>query len=117
MQKTYGKDGLVVITAAIDDFKDKRFGEKTRSSILNLLNNKLKAPFKTVHLDKTDKTVKLMGVKDGKLRADGVPVAFVFNREGKYVLKLPTFDEKEEVKDPVDYDKVEKAVREEVRKK
>jgi thioredoxin-related protein len=117
MHKDYSKDGLVVLTATLDDYKDKRSGEKTRATVLNFLNNKLKVPFKTVHLDPTDRTVKLLGVKAGKLRADGVPVVFVFNREGKYVLKLPTYDKEENIKDEVDYDKVEKAVREETRKK
>jgi hypothetical protein len=116
MQQTYGKDGLVVITAVIDDFKDKKFGEKTRSNVSAALK-KAKATFQTVHLEKTDKAVKLMGVKDGKLRAEGVPVAFVFNREGKYVLKLPTYDAEEQEKEAFSYDKVEKAVREETRKK
>ena len=116
MQKTYAKDGLVVLTAAIDDLSDKH-GPKTRASLEGYLQNKLKAPFKTVHLD--PKSAKLFGVtkgKEGKLRADGVPVVFVFNREGKYALKLPTYDDKEDEKDAVDYDKVEKAVRELTRK-
>jgi thioredoxin-related protein len=108
MQKAHAKDGLVVMAVATDDPKDK----KTHAATVALLD-KLEAPFRTVQLDLAKKEwVKKFRMPDGSW-----PGVFVFNREGKYVLKLPTYDKEDNVKDEVDYDKVKKAVREETRKK
>jgi hypothetical protein len=107
MQKAHQKDGLVVLTVATDDPKDK----KTLASTVTLLD-KLDAPFRSVVLDLQKKEwTKKFRMPDGSW-----PGVFVFNREGKYVLKLPTYDKDDAIKEEVDYDKVEKAVREQTRK-
>src|SRR5262245_41763909 len=50
MHKDYSKDGLIVLSVAVDDLTGKG-GDKVRASLTKFLYAKLKAPFETVHLD------------------------------------------------------------------
>lgn len=108
MQEAHGKDGLVVLGVTLDDPKDKKMHDQT----VKFLTTKLKPPFRNVALNAAKKEwMAKFRVPTGEF-----PAVFVFNREGKYALKLPTYDANGEEKEPVDYDKVLKAVRELTRK-
>jgi hypothetical protein len=109
MLDKYGKDGLVVIGVTLDGPKE----TKARESAAAYLD-KQKVPFRNVALD----------VPPEKLPANlafivksGVPGAFVFNRDNRYVKKLPLLDAKDEPIEEMDYDVVEKVVAEQIKKK
>jgi len=102
MQNKYGKDGLEVVSVALDYPEEK----DARGNLLKFLQQK-KFPFMTVNVD--PKTID----KKSQLReytVHGVPVVYVFNRDNLYVKKLPLMDAKEERTEDVEYDVVEKAV-------
>src|SRR5262245_13883346 len=107
MLDKHGKDGLVVLGVTLDDPKD----EKARASVLKYLEGK-KITFPNYHLDadpmKLPKTLDFGG---------SVPGAFVFNRAGQHVLKLPRLDAKGEPVEDFDYDKIDRAILEELKRK
>src|SRR5262245_19210636 len=110
MHDKYGKDGLVILTVTMDGASnnDKERAEG-RAKVEEFLAQ-LKAPFRKVNLDFDPKK------PPATLNFNGVPGAFVFNREGQYVLKLPALNDKGEEVEEFDYDKVEKAASEALKK-
>jgi hypothetical protein len=112
MHEKYAKDGLVIVTVTVElsAETDKERAE-ARASVEDFLA-KAKPPFRTVNLDIDPKK------PPATLNFGGeVPGVVVFNRDGRYVLKLPEVNDKgENVKD-FDYDAVEKAVIEALKKK
>lgn len=101
MHSKYAKDGLEILAVTVDDPSDK----KTRQKVVAFLRDKLKVPFSNVNLD-TAKSPDW----EKKLRTNGVPCVFVFNRDNQYVMQLPLLDAKGEEKEEMNYDAVEKAV-------
>jgi prolyl-tRNA synthetase len=100
MHSKYGKDGLDVVAVTLDDPRDTR----TRDKVIAFLRDKVKATFTNVNLDPKSADW------EKKLRTNGVPCIFVFNRDNQYVKKLPVLDDKGEEKEEVDYDVIEKTV-------
>jgi hypothetical protein len=98
MHERYAKDGLVILTVTLDDPKD----AKTRASSEGFLA-KVKPPFKTLNLDATPEKL------PPTLNFNGFPGAFVFNRQNRYVKKLPLIDAKGEPIEEFDYDVLTKA--------
>lgn len=83
MHKKYAKQGLVVVTVALDDASN----EKLKASLLKFLRN-VDATFPNLVLDETE------DVWTKKLGIDGYPAMFVFNRAGKYKkLLAPDIDD------------------------
>src|SRR5262245_47286045 len=107
MLDKHGKDGLVALGVTLDDPKD----EKARASVMKYLAQK-KITFPNVHLDadpeKRPKTLDFGG---------SVPGAFVFNRANQHALKLPRVDAKGEPIEDFDYDKIDKVILEELKRK
>jgi hypothetical protein len=68
------------------------------------LQSKLKVPFLAVHVDSTTFDY------DKKISTEGVPAVFIFDRDNRWVQRLPSFDDKGNVKDEVDYDLIEQTV-------
>jgi hypothetical protein len=101
MHSKYAKDGLEILGVTVDDPSD----AKTREKVVAFLRDKLKVPFANVNLDVTKSPD-----WDKKLKANGVPCVFVFNRDNQYTLKLPLLDDKGDEKEEMNYDAVEKAV-------
>src|SRR4051812_37013218 len=98
MHEKYGKDGFEVIVVATDKTSDAKGLARARA----FLAEKLKAKYLAVHVDGSTFEY------DKKISSLGVPAAFVFDRENRWVQKLPSFDDKGEIKDEVDYDLIEK---------
>jgi hypothetical protein len=99
MQDKYKKEGVVVLGVLLDDPKD----AKLRADGLKYLG-KVKPTFENIYLDAPPE------VWTKKLRLEGYPGIFVFNRENQYVKKLPVLDDKGDEKEAVDYEVVEKTV-------
>lgn len=72
MHKKYGKNGLVAMSVSLDDPKDK----DDKASVLKFLKAQ-KATFANFMLNETPE------FWQEKLKIDGPPSVFVFNREGK----------------------------------
>ena len=72
MHKKYAKDGLAAISVSLDDPKD----QKVRQRVIDFLQ-KQDANFTNLILDEKSE------VWREKLKIDGPPCVFVFNREGK----------------------------------
>ncbi len=109
MLKKYEKDGLAVIGVTLDDPKD----AKARAHAAAFLD-KLKVPFRNVALDvPQDKLPEPLSM----ISKAGVPGVFVFNRDNRYVKKLPVLDAKDEPVEPVDEAVIEKIVAEQIKKK
>ncbi|MGL4555226.1 MAG: hypothetical protein ACRC33_29005 [Gemmataceae bacterium] len=100
MHDRYAKDGFEVIAVATDKASDAKGLARARE----FLRDKLKVKFLTAHVDGTTFDY------EKKINTLGVPAAFVFDRDNRWVQRLPSFDDKGEVKDEVDYDLIEKAV-------
>ena len=73
MHNKYAKDGLAALSVSLDDPRD----EKAQQRVIEFLR-KQKATFTNLVLD--EKTE----VWQEKLKFDGPPCVFVFNREGKW---------------------------------
>jgi hypothetical protein len=73
MQKKYAKDGVVAISVSVDDPKDK----KAMQNVIDFLR-KQKAAFTNLVLDEKPE------VWQEKLKINGPPCVFVFNRDGPY---------------------------------
>jgi hypothetical protein len=112
MHKADAKNGLVVLTVTMDlASKNDKERASARAEVEKFLA-KLAPPFRTVNLqvdpEKVPPTLNFGGA---------VPGGFVFNRENQWVLKLPEINDKgEEVKE-FEYEAVDAAVREALKKK
>ena len=106
MHNKHAKDGLVVLSVLLDDPRDKDQRKDTEQYL-----GKQKPPFETVFLDEKQE------FWTKKLRIFVYPRVFVFNREGLHVKNLPVLDEKDDEKEPVDYDVVEKTTEQLLTKK
>jgi hypothetical protein len=73
MHKKYAKDGLAAVSVSLDDPKD----QKARQNVLDFLR-KQKATFTNLILDEKSE------VWQEKLKFDGPPCVFVFDRDGKW---------------------------------
>ena len=97
MHEKYAKDGLVAFSCALDDPKGKNIKEK----LLKFLEEK-KATLQNFLLDETADDWQ------EKLKIDGPPAVFVFDREGKPAKKFT---------ENFTYEDVEKVVAELMKKK
>jgi hypothetical protein len=111
MHEKYGKDGLVVIPVTLDGDPDEKERAKWRDETNKFLAAK-KLPFQTYDLDfdRAKPPAPLSWF-------DGTPRVFVFNRDNKFSLRLPTVDENREVVKPAEKEDIEKAIEEAVKKK
>jgi hypothetical protein len=94
MHKKYAKDGLVAITVSVDSLKpedDKTTAQDYEKKVIKKVKDELKtqqANFPALILDlreEEDENVFL----EKKLRFNGPPALFVFNREGKWTKFTP----------------------------
>jgi thiol-disulfide isomerase/thioredoxin len=100
LQRRYAGDGFAVISVAIPLDEDTPL-EVERGRVLKFLQEKNAAAATNLLLDeKAD-------VWQARLRFDGVPAVYVFNREGKWY----------QFTDPINYDEVDKLVAELVKAK
>jgi hypothetical protein len=102
VHKKWNKDGLEVITVMVDDPDDK----PVRKSNVDTVTRRGATVFRNVYMEKGF-------AWDKKLNVLGVPAIYVFNRDNRYVKKLPILDEKGDEKEFLDeagYDAVEKVV-------
>jgi hypothetical protein len=97
MHNKYAKDGLTAISVSLDDPK----GKKTSEKLTKFLEEK-KATFTNLWLDEESDEWQ------EKLKLDGPPAVFIFDREGKPVKKFM---------DDFTYADVEKVVAELMKKK
>ncbi len=106
LQDKYGKDGLVVLSVTLDD----PHSVEMRGEAIGCLERH-KPSFRSFALDlPPDK-------HPATLQFGGVPGVFVFNRENRYVTKLPVLDAKGNTIEEFDYAAVEKVVAEQIQKK
>ena len=96
MQKKYGKDGFVAVSVSLD--------EKDNLPRVKQFLEKVGADFPNYRLDVPPE------VWQTKLKVDGPPCIYVFNRAGRFVKKLPAFDDKGEPIEEVDFKVIEKVV-------
>ncbi len=96
MQKQYAKDGVVAVSVSLDDLSDK--------DVRGRIDAFLKAQHATFTNLILDEEVEAW---QKKLGIDGMPAAFVYDRDGKIVKKF---------KDDYTYDDVEKAVQQLLKK-
>ena len=95
MHKKYAKDGFAAVSVSLDDPGDK----KARQNVIEFLR-KQKATFTNLILDEKSE------IWQEKLKFDGPPCVFVFNREGKW----------KKFEAPVEYADIEKYVAELMKK-
>jgi hypothetical protein len=100
MHDKYAKEGFEIIAVATDKATD----EKALARAREFLQSKLKVPFLAAHVDGTTFDY------EKKISTEGVPAVFVFDRDNRWVQRLPSLDEKGNVKDEVDYDLIEQTV-------
>ncbi len=100
MQSKYKDDGLVAISVAVDDATD----AQRQANILKFLDKQKASQLTNVHLDEKPE------LWTQKLRVEGVPCVYVFNREGRIAGKWPDAAGK------VDYDEVDKTIAELMKK-
>jgi hypothetical protein len=111
MQDKHGKDGLVVLTVMLDDPKDVKVRASAEKYLATKLFKDRAPPFRTLNLDANPDKL------PPTLNFSGFPGAFVFNRDNRYVKKLPLLDAKGEPIEEFDYDKIDRAVTEALQKK
>ena len=100
MHEKYGKNGLVILTVTVDDPKD----AAARAAVEKFLAKK-SYPFRTMNLDGDQEKLPTLDF------GGGVPGVFVFDRDNRYVKKLPLYDrDRKETVEEFDYDLIEKAV-------
>jgi hypothetical protein len=87
MQKKYAKDGVVAISVNLDDPKEDGVKEKVKKFLVSQ-----KATFTNLILDEPPE------VWQKKLKFEGPPCVFVFDREGKIAKK---FDSGEKYEDEI----------------
>jgi len=99
MQKKFAGKDFVAISVNLDDPAD----AKARAKVQAFLE-KQKATFTNVMLDAKPE------VWQEKLKIDGPPAIYVFDRDGHFVKKLPVISDKESEAEPAEYAIVEKVV-------
>ena len=99
MQRKYADKGLVAISVNLDDPHD----PKAREKVLRFLE-KQKATFTNVMLDAKPE------VWQEKLKIDGPPCIYVFDRDNRFVKKLPVISEKDSEAEQAEYSVVEPVV-------
>ncbi len=105
MQKKYGDRELAVLTVTVDDPRDAAVRKKVETYL-----GGLKPPFRTVNLAGYD-VDRMPTLYFG----GGVPGVFVFNRDNRYVLKLPLYRGETEVT-KYSPEAIDKAVAEAIKK-
>lgn len=98
MHEKYGKEGFAAVSVSLDDLSEDP--DKVEANVLKFLVSK-KATFTNLILNEKAE------VWQEKLKFDGPPSVFVFDREGKQIKHF---------KDYVDYAEVEKLVMEQLKK-
>jgi hypothetical protein len=105
MHEKYGKDGLVVLTVAVDENTSKETTPQKRAAWRKKVEEyvgRAKLPFPSYHLDfDPHKPPAALAF------ADGIPRVFVFDRDNRFVLREQGPQKQE----------IEKAIAEAVRKK
>jgi hypothetical protein len=99
MQQKYGKDGLVVMTLSLDELDQKE------AALKFLREKKVTGP--NFLLDEKPE------FWQSKLKINGPPAAFIFDREGKRAVKVDSDDPAK----PYTHEDVEKAVKDLLRAK
>jgi thiol-disulfide isomerase/thioredoxin len=100
LHNKYAADGLVAVSVSLDDPAD----QKVRQKVLEFLE-KRKAEFTNLILDEPSEFWQM------KLKIDGPPCVYVYNRDNKIAKKLPAGEN-----EPVDYQVIEKLVMELLKK-
>jgi hypothetical protein len=106
MHSKYARDGFVAVSVSLDPAGDK----KARAAVEKFLNDK-KAAFTNVVLDAKP------AEWQAKLKVDGPPCIYVFDRENRVSKKLPRNDKNGEPVEDVDWKVIEKKVAELVKTK
>ena len=99
MQNKYGKDGVVAMSVSLDDPNEK----DNKDKVLKFLESQ-KATFSNYILDEKPE------LWQEKLKIDGPPVIYVFDRDNHFVKKLPVISDKESEAEQAEYSIVEKVV-------
>jgi hypothetical protein len=99
MQKKYAGKDFAAISVNLDDPHDAKAREKVQKFL-----EKQKAAFTNVMLDAKPE------VWQEKLKIDGPPCIYVFDRDNRFVKKLPVISDKESETEPADYSVVEPLV-------
>jgi len=108
MHNKYAKDGFQVVSVTTD----KTTETKALASAREFVRDRLKVPFPNAHVDMTTFDY------EGKISTEGVPAVFIFNRDNKWAQKMPAFSaDGKTITQEVDYDAIEKAVVELLKKK
>lgn len=104
----YAASGLTVIAANIDKADD----AKAKGRLEEFLTDKIRPKYATVNVDPKSFDY------DRQINTEGVPAAFVFNRENRWVGRWPVFSaDGKTILQEVDYDAIEKTVAELLEKK
>jgi hypothetical protein len=80
MHRKYARDGLVAISVSLDDPGESESARNTRARALAFLK-KQGAAFTNVLLDEPSE------LYEAKLKIDGPPCIYIFNRDNRHVLK------------------------------
>ncbi len=99
MHSKYAGKDFVAVSVNLDDPHD----AKARAKVQAFLE-KQKANFTNVMLDAKPE------VWQEKLKIDGPPCIYVFDRDNRFVKKLPILSDKPEDTEPAEYSAVEKIV-------
>jgi hypothetical protein len=99
MHRKYAKDGLVAVSVSLDDPGDSDSGRHTRTQALAFLK-KQGATFTNVLLDEAPE------LYENKLKIDGPPCVYIFNRDNRFVAKCDGVGEKGRI----DYEFFEKTI-------
>jgi hypothetical protein len=99
MHKKYGGKDFVAISVNLDDPHDAKMRAKVQAFL-----EKQNATLTNVMLDAKPE------VWQEKLKIDGPPCIYVFDRDNHFVKKLPVISEKESEAEPAEYSVVEKVV-------
>jgi thiol-disulfide isomerase/thioredoxin len=100
LQREYGQKGLVALSVTVDDPKDM----KARERAVQFLERVKAYDVINLHLDEE------AAFWQAKLRTDGPPLVFVFDRDNRIALRQPVGEE------AVDYAAIEKKVQELLKK-
>jgi hypothetical protein len=99
MRNKYAGKDFVAVSVNLDD----PHNANAREKVLKFLE-KQKATFTNVMLDAKPE------VWQEKLKIDGPPCIYVFDRDNRFVKKLPVLSDKPEDTEPAEYSIVEKVV-------
>jgi hypothetical protein len=99
MHRKYAKDGLVAISVSLDDPTDSADARHTRTQALAFLK-KQGAAFTNLLLDEEP------ALFETKLKIDGPPCVYIFNRANRFVVKRDGVGDKGRI----DYEDFEKTI-------